>query len=77
MKTFVIDRFEGDLAVLEEESGAMRDIPRARLPQDVRQGDVLIEQNGSLHVDTAETQRRAAQAKADLQALFHQKGRKD
>ena len=36
MQYAIIDRFEGDMAVLEMPDGAMRDLPRAALPYGAR-----------------------------------------
>lgn len=40
----IIDRFEGEKAVLETDSG-MRSIDRALLPEEAREGDVLTEKD--------------------------------
>ena len=42
MAKWIIDRFEGDLAVLEGEAGELVH-PRADLPIDAKEGDVLTE----------------------------------
>ena len=38
---YIIDRFEGEYAVLEEESGAHKDVRRAILPKNAAEGDLL------------------------------------
>ncbi len=38
---FIIDRFEGEIAVVELENRDMLDIPRLLLPEDSKEGDVL------------------------------------
>jgi len=38
---YVIDRFEGELAVCEREDRAMVTLPRAELPPGCREGDAL------------------------------------
>lgn len=40
-KIWIIDRFEGDLAVLEEESGGHIDVNRSLLSENAAEGDVL------------------------------------
>lgn len=53
----IIDRFEGDLAVVEF-GEVMEDIPKARLPDAVQPGDVLwFYQGGRVEVDVEEKQR--------------------
>ena len=57
----IIDRFEGDTAVIEDENGTF-DIPRSELPEGVREGDVLIYSGGRWTADreTAEIRRNNA-----------------
>ena len=41
---YTIDRFEdNDLAVLETDDGTTLDVPRAQVPPEAREGDVLLE----------------------------------
>jgi hypothetical protein len=37
----VVDRFEGDLAVVEVDGGPALDLPRWLLPREVKEGDVV------------------------------------
>lgn len=48
----IIDRFEGDLAVVEF-GERMQDIPKSRLPEPIQPGDVLwFYEDGRIEVDT-------------------------
>ncbi|WP_214776052.1 DUF3006 domain-containing protein [Exiguobacterium sp. s37] len=48
----IIDRFEGDLAVVEF-GEVMEDIPRSRLPESIQPGDVLwFYEDGRVERDT-------------------------
>ncbi|ADU26933.1 DUF3006 domain-containing protein [Ethanoligenens harbinense] len=67
---YIIDRFEGETAVLEEDSGVMRDVPRNRLPAGAKQGDVLTETNGIFSVDTAATKKRTESIQEKIRDLF-------
>jgi len=40
--TVIIDRFEGEMAVCEKPDRTMLSLPRAGLPPDAREGDVVI-----------------------------------
>lgn len=40
-ETWIVDRIEGDVAVVEDEAGNTFDVPLAVLPADIREGDVL------------------------------------
>jgi hypothetical protein len=54
--TFIIDRFEEDWAVLEYESESKTyNVPRALLPDNAKEGDVL---RISLEIDQQETDKR-------------------
>lgn len=53
----IIDRFEGDLAVVEF-GEVMEDIPKSRLPDSVQSGDVLwFYEDGQIEVDLEGKQR--------------------
>ncbi|MEA4969900.1 MAG: DUF3006 domain-containing protein [Candidatus Pelethousia sp.] len=65
----VIDRFEGETALLE---GGR--VPRSLLPMAAREGDVLREDGaGGYYVDLEETRLRKAALAARLEALFKRK----
>ena len=50
---YIIDRFEGEYAVLEEESGAHKDVRRTLLPQNAAEGDLLHFDGESYSIDKA------------------------
>ena len=53
----IIDRFEGDLAVVEF-GEVMEDIPKSRLPEPIKSGDVLwFYEDGRVEVDAEEKER--------------------
>ena len=72
--TIIIDRIEEDIAVLEESlpTGEVseRRIPMAWLPEDVREGDVLVRTGSGFAVDEKETEKRRAEAAAVLQKII-------
>ena len=56
----IIDRVEGDFAVCETEDMSVINIPTAEIPFDVKEGNVLIFQNGKYIIDEEyEADRRA------------------
>jgi len=67
---YTIDRFEGDFAVLEDENRTMKDVPRASLPTEAKEGDVLIFADGKYSVDAEETARRKEDAHKRLDRLW-------
>lgn len=46
-RRLVVDRFEGDVAVVELDDGATADLPRWILPPDAREGSVLLLRAGA------------------------------
>lgn len=67
-----IDRFEGNQAVLEEEDGGYRVVPRSALPEGAAESDVLAEEDGVFSADPAETERRREAAR-QLQARLRRR----
>ncbi len=53
----IIDRFEGDIAVIEGDDGIF-DISRDLLPDNAAEGDVIISADGIYYVDEEETENR-------------------
>lgn len=53
----IIDRFEGDFAVVEVDGQAMKDIPRTNIPANAQEGDVLKFVDGLYEIDVEETKR--------------------
>ena len=65
-ETWIVDRFEGEWAVVEREGGATFNLPRDLLPNGTKEGDVLRialsgrgdQQIWTLQRDSDETERR-------------------
>lgn len=53
----IIDRFEGDIAVVETDSG-MLDIVRDLLPENTSEGDVIVQTDGGYIIDEQATAER-------------------
>ena len=75
---WVIDRFEGDTAILESDSRSHIQVPRSALPQGAREGDALNvvratddPQDWTFTLNPAETERRLREAKSVLDELKH------
>ena len=54
MKKGIIDRFEGELAVVEFDD-EMKDIPKSKLPKEAKVGDVLIFDGDKITISKEET----------------------
>lgn len=66
----IIDRFEGDFAVVEVDGQTMRNIPKTDIPPLAKEGDVLKSVDGRYEIDTEETKRLKSQADKLLQELW-------
>ncbi|RID88762.1 DUF3006 domain-containing protein [Peribacillus asahii] len=65
MEKGIIDRFEGDLAVVEF-NDTMEDIPKAKLPKEAGIGDVLIFDGDKIIIDT----KKKAKLKQEIEDLM-------
>ena len=50
-----IDRFEGEVAVCENDDRTMINIRREKIPQEAKEGDILILEGDSITLDTTST----------------------
>lgn len=62
---FIIDRFEGDYAVVELENKDMIDIPRAILPVDAKEGDII-----NISIQERETEKQKKRIQDKFNSLF-------
>ncbi|MGJ0846357.1 DUF3006 domain-containing protein [Tissierella praeacuta] len=62
---FTIDRFEGELAIVELENREIIEIPKVILPMDAKEGDIII-----ISVDEKETQDRKKRIQEKFESLF-------
>ncbi|MGE7661324.1 DUF3006 domain-containing protein [Peribacillus sp. NPDC097197] len=53
----IIDRFEGEIAVVEMEGTEMKDFPKSALPRDAKIGDVLIINGDEITISNENTKR--------------------
>jgi hypothetical protein len=70
MERGVIDRFEGELVVIEF-GDKTRDISRSLLPKNAKAGDsVVLDKDGSIRVDQADTKKRTKEIDKLMDELF-------
>ena len=65
-----IDRFEGEIAVCEQENGEILNIEKSRLPENAKEGDVLDIDDDVITIDHDETEQRKAEIKKLVDDLF-------
>lgn len=66
----VIDRFEGNYAVCEQEDGEMMNIERGKIPSEAREGDVLQINGDDIVIDKEETMRRKKEIEQLVEDLW-------
>jgi hypothetical protein len=54
----IIDRFEGDFAVCENDNKIMVNISKKELPSEVKEGDVIYKYDEKYIIDLEETKKR-------------------
>lgn len=69
MERGVIDRFEGEWVVIEIE-GTTRDFPRTSLPKEMKVGDAVIIDNGSIRPNNQESAKRKSDMEQLMDELF-------
>lgn len=62
----IVDRFEGELAIIELENGEFIDLPKKVLPNNANEGSVI-----NIICDDEETQQLKVTAKKKMQSIFH------
>ncbi len=66
----IVDRFEGEYAVCEDENKNMVSILKAELPEDAQEGSVLQVNDGSVTVDREETDNRKRRIKGKMDGMW-------
>ncbi|WP_242237948.1 DUF3006 domain-containing protein [Bacillus cereus group sp. BfR-BA-01316] len=69
MQRGIIDRFEGELAVIEINNLTI-DVPRSKLPSTAKEGDVLIIEDDKYTIDKNETDKRRCEIQNLMDKLF-------
>lgn len=67
---YIIDRFEENFAVLEDENFRCSDIPRDKLPVGAQEGDVLCFDGSTYMVDNIRTQARRHMIEEKMRRLW-------
>lgn len=67
---YIIDRLEDGIAVCENELKKLISIPKDKLPEGLREGDVLEEQGGVFSRSDEDTARRRSEMRKKLMDLF-------
>lgn len=63
---YTIDRFEGEIAVVELENGKFADVPKIALPKEACESDII-----TLYVDREATEKRRNEIRELEKSLFN------
>ncbi len=75
MKTLIIDRFEENYAVCEDDDGKFFALERTEIPDNVSEGDVLeISDDGTVCINEAETENRRNRIREKMLRLKNKAG---
>jgi RNase P/RNase MRP subunit p29 len=66
----IIDRFEENLVVCEREDGKIVNIERSTIPQDAKEGDVLVLDGNRIFIDQEETLKRKKKIEKIMKDLW-------
>ncbi|GAB6436727.1 MULTISPECIES: DUF3006 domain-containing protein [Bacillus] len=69
MQRGIIDRFEGELAIIEMNNETI-DVPKSKLPSTAKEGDVLIIEDNKFTIDKNETNKRRREIQDLMNKLF-------
>lgn len=67
---YIIDRFEGAIAICEDDEKNTISIPKYKLPLDAKEGDYIIEDKGFFQIDNVTTKERRNSLKERMSRLF-------
>ncbi len=71
MRKGIIDRFEGEYAVIEFD-GKTEDILKSELPAEIKAGDTLVFEEGRITIDTEDTNSRKKEISTLMDELFEE-----
>lgn len=67
----IIDRFEGNMAILEYDDGTIHEMKINSLPKGCHEGDCLLIESGAVSIDLEETARRHDKIKKIMDDLYN------
>jgi hypothetical protein len=70
MSKYIIDRFVGEMVVLELENGETIDVSKNKIPIQAEEGDVLIESNDMYTIDKDATKKLKEEVEELMAKLF-------
>ena len=69
-RSFIIDRIEGDFAVIESNDGTMVNIPKNKIIGDFKEGDILVQNLEFFKVDSELTKKRKEEIEQMMKSMW-------
>ena len=69
-RSFIIDRIEGDFAVVESNDGTMVNIPKNKIIGDFKEGDILVQNLEFFKVDSELTKKRKEEIEHMMKSMW-------
>ena len=69
-RSFIIDRIEGDFAVVESNDGTMVNIPKNKIIGDFKEGDILVQNLEFFKVDSELTKKRKEEIEHMIKSMW-------
>lgn len=70
MKRYSVERKEANFAICEDDDGGQMKLDIGELPQDVREGDIIVRTESGYAVDREETESRRRKMSALQKSVF-------
>lgn len=67
---YIVDRFEGDYAILETESSTLINVNKNDIMGEVKEGDLLVKKNNIYYIDKEKNQLRKKQINDIMKGLW-------
>lgn len=67
---YIIDRFEAQSAILEDEDRTFITVPKSSLPMESKEGDVIVKDSAGYHLDLEETGKRREEISKKMRGLW-------
>ena len=66
----IIDRFEGEYVVCEDETGKVINIPKTDMPDEAKEGEVLSKSDSGYRIEKTETEAKREKIIEKMNRLF-------
>jgi hypothetical protein len=69
---YIVDRFEGDYAILETENSTLINVNKNDIIGEVKEGDILVKKNNNYYIDKEKTEARKKEVNDIMKGLWEE-----